>query len=219
MERTASPRLSRGDYSLGGEGRFSGCEAVPRLSTSPQPNARATGVLLSRVFSRRLGLSIMLCKATLNQSTAPHRGMPIASHLSPNLTPLQKWTGSRFLEVSLKSIGLKVQLNHASVHCERPLPSHAALLVIHTNRIHEVDIQYCGCPHAILPHIQLLHHGFYPASQNPSKPAPHSPFSTSFTSLHLRAKVPHTTFIMLSRNSQITPALRSPNYATRDFSA
>ena len=70
--------------------------------------------------------------------------------------------GSKFVEVSLKSLGLKVQLNHASMYCESLIPCHAAL---HTNGIHEVAIQYCGCSHAIDPHIQLLRQGFYPASQ------------------------------------------------------
>ena len=73
--------------------------------------------------------------------------------------------GSKFIEVSLKSLGLKVQLNHASMFCENPMPCHAAFLVIHTNGIHEVAIQYCGCSHAITPHIQLLRRGFYPTSQ------------------------------------------------------
>ena len=73
--------------------------------------------------------------------------------------------GSKFVEVSLKSLGLKVQLNHASMYCENPIPCHAAFLVIHTNGIHEVAIQYCGCSRAIDPHIQLLRWGFYPASQ------------------------------------------------------
>ena len=36
---------------------------------------------------------------------------------------------------------------------------------MHTNGIHEVAIQYCGCSRAIAPHIQLLCRGFYLASQ------------------------------------------------------
>ena len=49
--------------------------------------------------------------------------------------------------------------------CESPIPCHAALLVMHTNGIHEVAIQYCGCSRANEQHIQLLRRGFYPASQ------------------------------------------------------
>lgn len=81
------------------------------------------------------------------------------------LTPTQRWAGSQFVDVTLKSIGLKVQLNHASMFCEDPQPSHTALRVIHTNGIHEVAIQYCGCSRKIPHHIQLLRRGFYPASQ------------------------------------------------------
>ena len=73
--------------------------------------------------------------------------------------------GSKFVEVSLKSLGLKVQLNHASMYCESPILCHATFLIIHTNGIHKVAIQYCGCSHTIDPHIQLLHQGFYPTSQ------------------------------------------------------
>ena len=76
---------------------------------------------------------------------------------------------SRFVDVSLKSIGLKVQLNHASMYCENPSSSHAALLVIHTNGIHDVAIQYCDCSRKIPHHIQLLRRGFYPASQQSVK--------------------------------------------------
>lgn len=85
------------------------------------------------------------------------------------LTSIQRWTGSRFVDITLKSIGLKVQLNHGSMFCESPRPSHAALLVIHTNGIHEVAIQYCGCSREIPHHIQLLRRGFYPASQQSVK--------------------------------------------------
>ena len=38
-------------------------------------------------------------------------------------------------------------------------------LVLHTNGIHDIAIQYCGCDRAIPQYIQLLHHGFYPAFQ------------------------------------------------------
>lgn len=49
--------------------------------------------------------------------------------------------------------------------CESPIPSHANMLVLHTNGIHSVAIQYCGCSRAIPQHIQLLRRRLYPASQ------------------------------------------------------
>jgi hypothetical protein len=39
------------------------------------------------------------------------------------------------------------------------------MVVIHTNGIHEVAFQYCGCSHAIPVHIQLLRRQIYPSSQ------------------------------------------------------
>ena len=65
----------------------------------------------------------------------------------------------------MKKIGLKVQLNHASHVCDKPTSCHSSFLVLHTNGIHEVAVQYCGCSRAIPPHIQLLRRGFYPGSQ------------------------------------------------------
>jgi len=75
------------------------------------------------------------------------------------------WTGSAFVKVSLKSLGLKVQLNHASMFCSNPVPCHTNMLILHTNGIHEVAIQYCGCARLIPQHLQLLRRRLYPASQ------------------------------------------------------
>ncbi|KDR81126.1 hypothetical protein GALMADRAFT_61075 [Galerina marginata CBS 339.88] len=78
---------------------------------------------------------------------------------------IQRWTGSHFIKTTLKTLGLKVQLNHGSLFCPNPVPCHASLLVLHTNGIHEVDIRYCGCDRAIPQHLQLLRRRLYPASQ------------------------------------------------------
>ncbi|KDR74714.1 hypothetical protein GALMADRAFT_70522 [Galerina marginata CBS 339.88] len=78
---------------------------------------------------------------------------------------IEKWSGSRFTKVSLKSLGLKIQLNHSGMHCDSPIPCHASMLVLHTNGIHEVSILYCGCSRAVPQHIQLLRRRLYPSSQ------------------------------------------------------
>ncbi|KDR83151.1 hypothetical protein GALMADRAFT_134646 [Galerina marginata CBS 339.88] len=78
---------------------------------------------------------------------------------------IKKWTGTHFIKTSLKDIGLKVQLNHASLFCESPIPCHVQMRVLHVNGIHDVAIQYCGCSRTIPQHLQLLRRGFYPATQ------------------------------------------------------
>jgi hypothetical protein len=62
-------------------------------------------------------------------------------------------------------MGLKIQLNHASLFCENPITSHSSFVIQHTNGIHAVSVMYCGCTRAIPHHLQLLRRGFYPSSQ------------------------------------------------------
>lgn len=70
-----------------------------------------------------------------------------------------------FKDVSLKSLGLMIQLNHRTA-CENPLPCHSFLNVIHVNGIHEVAFRYCGCSIAVSQKLQLLRRKIYPASQS-----------------------------------------------------
>ena len=65
--------------------------------------------------------------------------------------------------MSLKSLGLVIQLNHTTF-CENPVPCHTSMVVIHTNGIHEVAFRYCDCSRAISPHLQLLRRRIYPSS-------------------------------------------------------
>ncbi|PPQ77173.1 hypothetical protein CVT26_008093 [Gymnopilus dilepis] len=77
---------------------------------------------------------------------------------------IEKWNGQKFTSVSLKSLGLKIQLNHSGSFCENPIPAQSNMLILHTNGIHEVALSYCGCTRAIPHNIQLLRRQLYPAS-------------------------------------------------------
>ncbi|KAF8069293.1 hypothetical protein FPV67DRAFT_1415377 [Lyophyllum atratum] len=77
---------------------------------------------------------------------------------------VERWTGTHFVKTSLKDLGLKVQLNHSSMQCPNPEPCHVQFRVLHTNGIHDVALQYCGC-RPLPRHIQLLRRGLFPASQ------------------------------------------------------
>ncbi|PPQ76849.1 hypothetical protein CVT24_010586 [Panaeolus cyanescens] len=79
---------------------------------------------------------------------------------------IEKWNGTHFTPVSLKSLGLRIQLNHVSMACASPMPCHTSLSVMHTNGIHEVAFDFCGCEKAEPQHIQLLRRRIYPASQH-----------------------------------------------------
>ncbi|KAJ3501027.1 hypothetical protein NLJ89_g9529 [Agrocybe chaxingu] len=77
----------------------------------------------------------------------------------------KKWSGEHFIKVSLKSLGLRIQLNHTGMVCPNPIPCHSEMVILHTNGLHEAAVNYCGCSRAIPQHIQLLRRRLYPASQ------------------------------------------------------
>ncbi|THU75375.1 hypothetical protein K435DRAFT_561253, partial [Dendrothele bispora CBS 962.96] len=75
-----------------------------------------------------------------------------------------RWNGTHFEKTSLAKLGLVVQLNHLSMRCKSWKPCHSNLRVLHTNGIHEVNIQYCTCEREVPPAIQLLRRGIYPST-------------------------------------------------------
>ncbi len=75
------------------------------------------------------------------------------------------WEGTSFVRSTLKDIRLVLHLNHASLRCPAPIPTHEHFQVIHTNGVHEVALSYCGCSREIPRDIQLLRRGLYPSTQ------------------------------------------------------
>lgn len=51
------------------------------------------------------------------------------------------------------------------MRCGNPESSPLDFCILHTNGIHEVAVDYCGCERALPKHVQLLRRGYYPASQ------------------------------------------------------
>ncbi len=77
----------------------------------------------------------------------------------------QQWTGSVFVKVSLKSLGLCVQLGHEDgSECFAPEQGHVNFTVIHVNRLHEVNIDFCNCWERVSHRRQMLRYGWFPAT-------------------------------------------------------
>jgi hypothetical protein len=80
----------------------------------------------------------------------------------------QLWDGEFFKKIPLASLGLRVQLGHSPLtRCTAPEPSKAGFVTLHTNGIHEVLVDFCGCERANAagPHeIQLMRVGWFPAT-------------------------------------------------------
>ncbi|KAG2037116.1 hypothetical protein BDR03DRAFT_982484 [Suillus americanus] len=77
-----------------------------------------------------------------------------------------KWTGSSFAALSLKQLGLWVQLGHP-IGEECLLPQHAFndnFTLIHTNGILKIRLDYCGCNTAQTHTTQLLRAAWFPAT-------------------------------------------------------
>ncbi|KJA24436.1 hypothetical protein HYPSUDRAFT_136378, partial [Hypholoma sublateritium FD-334 SS-4] len=79
---------------------------------------------------------------------------------------LKFWNGSFFEGVTLKALGLKIQLGHKIGNaCPAPIPAfNDDFTIIHDNGIHQVCLLLCGCQKALRPTIQLLRARLFPAT-------------------------------------------------------
>ncbi|KAI0085202.1 hypothetical protein BDY19DRAFT_896968, partial [Irpex rosettiformis] len=101
---------------------------------------------------------LMLCKDCM-----------VKEHRYRSLHMIEQWNGTHFEHTRLRDIGLTVYLGHQGKPC--PCTSHvkANFVVCHTNGFHEVNVGFCGCvtrQEGVVPDwVQLLRHGWYPASR------------------------------------------------------
>ncbi|KAJ7839074.1 hypothetical protein B0H13DRAFT_1650401 [Mycena leptocephala] len=79
-----------------------------------------------------------------------------------------RWHDGFFVKTSLRSLGLRIQLgHHPHEPCPAPERAHTDFVALHTNGIHEVLVDFCGCENAYHagPHEQqLLRAGWFPAT-------------------------------------------------------
>ncbi|KAJ7740359.1 hypothetical protein B0H16DRAFT_1234426, partial [Mycena metata] len=59
---------------------------------------------------------------------------------------VRRWNGVHFEKLTLKALGLRVQLGHpAGERCSDKVPVHADFIVLHVNGIHPVAVDACDC--------------------------------------------------------------------------
>ncbi|TFK59627.1 hypothetical protein BDN72DRAFT_780475, partial [Pluteus cervinus] len=94
------------------------------------------------------------------------KGCIVSSHKRNGLHMIESWNGQSFEFTTLKSLGLSFQLGHwFGEECPDPKPPpNNNFVVIHTNGIHEVSVNFCGCCDGAEPHVQLLRYGWFPAT-------------------------------------------------------
>ncbi|EKM49499.1 uncharacterized protein PHACADRAFT_106782, partial [Phanerochaete carnosa HHB-10118-sp] len=79
-------------------------------------------------------------------------------HANQPFHQIKCWNGRFFESISLKDIGLVVQLSHQpGEHCSAPSTAPRSFVVLHTNGFHPVNLQFCQLQ-------QLLRYELYPAT-------------------------------------------------------
>ncbi|KAJ6592936.1 hypothetical protein B0H19DRAFT_919522, partial [Mycena capillaripes] len=92
----------------------------------------------------------------------------LTNHEDRPLDRIERWTGTFFERVSLKEMGLRVQLGHSGYQkCGAPFPGHDKFMVLHSNGLHEVAVDFCRCANRFAAgehRQQLLRMSWYPAT-------------------------------------------------------
>jgi hypothetical protein len=112
-----------------------------------------------------------------------------------NLTLYKEWMGEYWTRTSLRTLGLVVQLGHPLGYaCPHPVKADHKFMLMHTNGLHCVTIQFCHCRgHA--PHrVQLLRNSWWPGSTIRPKTAASMDLLRTFQCLNLQGKINATNF-------------------------
>ncbi|KAJ7015755.1 hypothetical protein C8F04DRAFT_1284868 [Mycena alexandri] len=95
-------------------------------------------------------------------------GCCVARHKTHPLDRIEFWNGEFFERVSLKSLGLRIQMGHTGFEtCDSPQPGHTDFTVVHSNGIHAVAVDFCGCENAHMAGTtreQTLRMSWFPAT-------------------------------------------------------
>lgn len=77
---------------------------------------------------------------------------------------VKEWNGAFFERLHLRDLGLRIQLNHPPGEiCQWRVAGHKHFVVLHTNGIHFVHVDFCGCSPTIPHRSQLLRASWWPA--------------------------------------------------------
>ncbi|KAG1775017.1 hypothetical protein EV702DRAFT_973867, partial [Suillus placidus] len=90
----------------------------------------------------------------------------VATHTKNPMHRIQEWRGSYFMTVSLKKLGLHVQLGHpGGAKCLLPKRAfNDDFTLIDTNGIHKISLDFCGCETAQMHMKQLLRTTWFPVT-------------------------------------------------------
>ncbi|KAG1787612.1 uncharacterized protein HD556DRAFT_1434387 [Suillus plorans] len=114
-----------------------------------------------------------------------------AAHQLHPLHRLQKWNGKYFERVTLKALGLRIQLGHAPGQaCPNPRRAfNNDFFVMDSHGIHEVSLDFCDCTDAVAHVQQLLRISWFPSTTADPKTAATFHLLEEFHILSFESKV------------------------------
>ncbi|KAI0684985.1 hypothetical protein C8T65DRAFT_712842 [Cerioporus squamosus] len=149
------------------------------------------------------------------------QGCIVASHQAHPVHRIKRWRNGHFSAVTLKSLGLRIQLGHQPGElCICPQSAWGDdFVLMDTFGIHEVGVDYCGCEDALPHHVQILRARWFPATSTNPKTAATFRLLESFHQLSLQAKVSafeyYTSLARRTDNTGVnTPKDRYPAFLT-----
>ncbi|KII83222.1 hypothetical protein PLICRDRAFT_85247, partial [Plicaturopsis crispa FD-325 SS-3] len=78
---------------------------------------------------------------------------------------VEQWNGSFFQTVSLRQLGVRVQLGHpVGEGCPFQKAGPRDFIIIHLNGFHNVRLDFCNCPGQAPAFVQVLRAGWWPAT-------------------------------------------------------
>lgn len=103
---------------------------------------------------------------------------------------MQRWQGTHFCRTSLAEEGLRFQVGHSrDGPCPLARSAHKNFVVLHTNGIHRVNIDFCGCWEAEPDRRQLLEVGWIPATPFDPQTCATVPCMRQFHTSNLQGKL------------------------------
>ncbi|KAJ7628915.1 hypothetical protein FB45DRAFT_1028980 [Roridomyces roridus] len=140
----------------------------------------------------------------------------VDSHHARPLCRIEKWNTFFFERFSLRRLGVRVQLGHAdNKPCPRARRGYDKFVVIHTNGLHHVAVDFCACAHrGSQPHWeQLLAFGWYPATPDMPQSAATISCLKLFHALSLQGKT--TAYHFFNALSKVTDNLGASPFKRR----
>ncbi|PBK66203.1 hypothetical protein ARMSODRAFT_1021793 [Armillaria solidipes] len=125
--------------------------------------------LEDRVHLAAVGLAAFRCEDCLG-TLLECQSCVVTRHQRLPLHIIQHWNGHYFEKVSLRELGLRVQLGHGGrSRCAVPRPAHSDFTVLHTNGIHKLAVDFCSCEDRLPARLQLLRAELFPSTVDEPK--------------------------------------------------